>query len=109
MVKAAALWFELSNLHHKCPLIAGFYRQWTHENLPKSEAEQKGIELFTNQIELASNEKKDLIITGDSNLCSEKWNDDNFKNRRIANQLKNCLLQNGLLLLVSYIHLYGMI
>ena len=73
-----------------------FYRQWSQENLPKEEAEQTGIEILTSQIEIASNEKKDVMIMGDANLCSLKWSDPNFMHKKIANQLKNCLLQNGL-------------
>ena len=84
------------NLHHKSLLIAGFYRQWTHENLPKSEAEQNGVVILTNQIECAANEKKDLIIVGDANLCSKKWDETNYVNKKISNQLKNCFLQNGI-------------
>ena len=91
-----SIWFELRNLHHKSLLIAGFYRQWTHENLPKSEAEQKGIEILTNQIELASNEQKDVIIIGDANLCSTKWKDPNFVHKNISTPLLNCLDQNGI-------------
>ena len=45
-------------------LIAGFYRQWTHENLSKEEAHQKGIEILIEQIEKAALEKKEMIIMG---------------------------------------------
>jgi hypothetical protein len=91
-----SIWLELSNGIHKSLLIAGFYRQWSHENLSKAEAEQNGVTIITNQIEAASNEKKDLLIVGDVNLCSKKWKEPNYLNKKIANQLINCLQQNGI-------------
>ena len=38
-----SIWLELNNEKHKSLLIAGFYRQWSHENLSKAEAEQNGV------------------------------------------------------------------
>ena len=75
-----SIWLELSNGKHKSLLIAGFYRQWSHEYLSKAEAEQNGVTIITNQIEAASNEKKDLLIVGDVNLCSKKWMEPNYLN-----------------------------
>ena len=73
---------EINNDQHKAMLVGGFYRQWSHENLPKEEAEQTGIEILTSQIEIASNEKKDVMIMGDANLCSLKWSDPNFMHKK---------------------------
>ena len=42
----------------KHTLIAGFYQQWTHEDLSKDEAQQLGIDLFISQIETAAKEKR---------------------------------------------------
>ena len=68
------------------------------KNLPKAVAEQKEIVILTNQIESASNEKKDLIITGDANLCSKKWNEQSFGNKKISNQLKDIHSETRILL-----------
>ena len=54
------------------------------------------MEIFTEQIERAAAENKDLIIMGDANLCSEKWESPNFKHKRIADELKETLTQCGL-------------
>ena len=91
-----SIWIEINNVPHKSLLISGFYRQWTHETLPKDEAEQNGITILTNQMELATSEKKDVMILGDANLCSLKWSDTKSLHKNIANQLINCLKQNGL-------------
>ena len=37
-----------------------------------------------------------LIITGDANLDSSKWNDEKFLYKSIASPLRNCLEQNGI-------------
>ena len=86
-----SIWIEVSTKQNKQCLIAGFYRQWTHENLTKEEAQQNGIEILMEQFESASIEKKEMIIMGDANLCSAKWKDPKFKNKKIANQLIGCL------------------
>ena len=46
-----SIWVEINYDPYKPMLVAGFYRQWSHETLPKEEAEQNGISILTNQIE----------------------------------------------------------
>ena len=65
-----SIWIEIINPTKKGTLVAGFYRQWTHKNLTKKEAQKVGMNSFTNQIEKASEERKRMIIMGDANLCS---------------------------------------
>ena len=38
----------------------------------------------------------DIIIMGDANLCTEKWNDPKFLKKKVANVLKNTLQQCGI-------------
>ena len=40
------------------------------------------MENFTAQIEKACEKKCNLVIVGDANLCSEKWNDAGFVNKQ---------------------------
>ena len=47
-------------------------------------------------MELAVSENKDMMMLGDANLCSLKWNDPKFLHKIISNQLLDCLKQNGL-------------
>ena len=61
-----SIWIEVTDNYNKQIIIAGFYRQWTHENLSKDEALQKGIEILIDQIENVSVEKKEMIIMGDA-------------------------------------------
>ena len=51
---------------------------------------------FTSQIEKASEKPCQIIILGDANLCSIKWNDPGFVNKNVAEVLKNMLEQEGL-------------
>ena len=44
---------------------------------------------FTSQIEIASEKPCQIIILGDANLCSIKWNDPGFVNKNVAEVLKN--------------------
>ena len=51
---------------------------------------------FTSQIEKASEKPCQIIILGDANLCSQKWNEPGFVNKNVAEVLKNMLEQEGL-------------
>ena len=69
-------------------------------------AQIEAIQCFTNQIERATNENKTVVIVGDANLCSEKWNSPTFHLKQVADELKNTLVQCGLHLIplgVTYI------
>ena len=62
--------------------MAGFYRQWSNEDGSKDEAEVKGMNIFTEQLETASKEEKNMIVMGDANLCSNKWQSPLFTNKK---------------------------
>ena len=72
------------------------YRQWSSYG-DKSEAKQnEQMTIFTNQIDSINKTNSNIIITGDANLCSIKWNNGDFLHRETANILRSCLDQNGL-------------
>ena len=51
---------------------------WSHKG-DKSETMQiTQAKEFASQIEAATNKYSKVIITGDANLCSRKWNEDNY-------------------------------
>ena len=54
------------------------------------------MENFATQIEKASEKPCNIIILGDANLCSKKWNDSGYVNKNVAEILKNMLEQEGL-------------
>ena len=41
--------------------------------------------------------KKKIVIIGDVNLCSFKWNDSDFKLKTIAEEIKGTLAQCGMI------------
>ena len=47
-------------------------------------SQQERMEIFSNQIEKANENKGHIIILGDVNLCSKKWNDDDFHYKKVA-------------------------
>ena len=54
------------------------------------------MKLFTMQIEKASaNCNTNIIIMGDVNLDSNKWDEPNFGNKSVSNSLRKVLDQNG--------------
>ena len=79
--------------------IGGFYRVWSH-NGENSEASQLNrINIFTNQIEQASANFKDVIILGDANLDTNKWNNVKYLHKKVASALKESFNANNILML----------
>ena len=63
----------------------------------KSDALQiEQMKIFADQIDRVAKKSRKLIITGDANLDSSKWNDEKFLYKSIASPLRNCLEQNGI-------------
>ena len=48
-----------------------------------------GMENFASQMEKASENPCQIVILGDANLCSQKWNDPGFINKNVEEVLKN--------------------
>ena len=46
------------------------------------------IKVFADQIEVVSKKCKKIIITGDANLCTLKWNEENDLKKNFAFHLK---------------------
>ena len=49
------------------------------------------IKVFADQIEVVSKKCKKIIITGDANLCTLKWNEENYLKKNVAFHLKNAI------------------
>ena len=69
-----SLWMEVENKSGVNTICGGFYREWTPMGKNTIEAQVSAMETFTEQIERATNENKTLLIMGDANLCTERWN-----------------------------------
>ena len=64
-------------------LISGFYRQWSCNGKLTELKQIKQIKVFVNQIEQAARITDKIIITGDANLCANKWNLPDFLHKSI--------------------------
>ena len=56
----------------------------------------EAIKILTNQIEIADSENKKIIVLGDANMCTSKWNNVDFKLKLVAEEIKGTLAQCGL-------------
>ena len=56
----------------------------------------ESLKNFTSQMQRASNSNKKVIVLSDMNLCADKWNEEKFKYKIIAEVLKSSLELNGL-------------
>ena len=91
-----SIWVELENNQGANTVCGGFYREWAPKGIDTIEAQVKAMEVFTSQIENAAAENKNLILLGDANLCSEKWDSPTFTHKRISDELRETLAQCGL-------------
>ena len=57
------------------------------------------INSFVSQIEKATSKFKNIVIVGDANLDSNKWNNDKFIHKKVAQILKDSLNANDLTML----------
>ena len=48
------------------------------------------------QIERANEERKDILMMGDANICTNKWNNPQYKHHRVVMELRSGLEQNGM-------------
>ena len=71
--KFPSIWLELTESNKSPICIAGFYRQWSSSTDKSEKMQIEQIKIFANQIDEKSKEYDKLIITGDSNLCANKW------------------------------------
>ena len=91
-----SIWLEIKDKHQSNSMVGGFYRQWSANGIRSTPLQITEIEVFCSQINQAASPNGKMIITGDANLCSEKWLSDEFDRKSIANPLLQCLEQNGL-------------
>ncbi len=54
------------------------------------------MQSFTKQIENASAEYKNVMILGDANLCSLRWDSPNFRYKKISEELRQSVAQCGM-------------
>ena len=92
-----SLWIEVENSVGVNTICGGLYREWSPGGDNTIEAQVTAMEVFTEQIERATAENKALLIMGDANLCSERWNSPLYKYKRIAEELRETITQCGLI------------
>ena len=90
--KFPSIWIEAE----KGLLVCGFYREWTRNGIKSEEEQLRNLETLKGQMERATEERKEIIMMGDGNICANKWNDPQYKNHRVASELKSRLEENGL-------------
>ena len=79
-------------------MIGGFYRQWSDGGKLTVPEQITQINLFCDQINTATAATpiSKLVVVGDANLCADKWKEDNFDRKSVAQPLLHCIEQNGL-------------
>ena len=91
-----SIWVELDRKNEKNVIIGGFYREWTRNGESSYEKQMENLRIITEQFEKVTEEEKGVIILGDANLCTMKWEDPDYKHLNMATELRGTLSQCGL-------------
>ena len=91
-----SIWVEMIREGEKNILICGYYREWTINGTKNTSDQIKAIQELTKQLEMAEMSKLPIIMMGDMNICSTKWNDPDFKLKHISEEIQSSMAQCGL-------------
>ena len=72
-------------------------REWTVDGQKNNQLQLEAIKILTDQIERADSENVSIVMLGDTNLCSKKWNEESFTHKNIAEEIKSTLAQCGMI------------
>ena len=86
-----SIWLETSEPNKESTFISGFYRQWTYKGIKSDALQIEQMKKFANQIDTVAKKCSKIIITGDANLYSTKWNNENFLNKKLQFPSKTAL------------------
>ena len=85
------VWVELELKSEKNVLICSIYREWL-----SSQAQWVALQKICDQLQTAASKNLRLVIMGDLNLCQLKWKSDNYKHKKLASELQDCVAVCGL-------------
>ena len=91
-----SIWFEVTDKKKSSTAVGGFYRQWSHRGDRSEKLQVEQIEELGKQINMLNARNDKVILTGDANLCSEKWKELGFLHKNISIPLLQCLEQNDM-------------
>ena len=79
----SVMWLEIERKNKKNVLVAGIYREWGSEDRshPKNRSKVQQIErleIITKSLDIASSEKKEIVMAGDFNLDMKKWDNEDY-------------------------------
>ena len=92
----ASIWIECKTAINKKILIGGCYREWTYGGDDSINGQKERLNIFIEQINKACDENDKVLILGDMNLCTKKWDDNNFRYKSLSVPLRSTLTANNL-------------
>jgi exonuclease III len=91
-----SIWLEITREHQKNVLVCGVYREWNRDGLKTEKDQKHRLKILTSQLEKATEENKIIIMIGDANLCSQKWENKEYNHFDMASELRGTLAQCGM-------------
>ena len=91
-----SIWMEAKIENKKSILIGGFYREWTQVGSRTDHEQCRILETLTDQMTKANTEGKRVVMLGDANLDSLKWENKEYTHNKVAKEMQNALASNGM-------------
>ena len=96
----ASIWIELApSILGKTFRLCAIYREWSFEGENSHSSQLDRIDIFMKQVEKATKGNDGTIIIGDVNLCSKKWDDQNYAHKTLADRWREGMARSGIELL----------
>ena len=94
--KIPTIWVEYRTNTNNKFLIGGCYREWTNDGDDSIDGQKKRMSVLVDQINMAYGDCGRVVMVGDMNLCTTKWDEGNYRYKSIAEPLRTTLTTNNL-------------
>ena len=94
--KIPTIWIEIPKLDGGKILMCGHYREWDHSGEKSIDDQLQRIRVLIDQVERAIEETRHVLIIGDMNMCSKKWDDGDYRIKTVTDEWQSAIARCGI-------------
>lgn len=93
----SSIWLKISTaILGKAFNFCAIYREWSSEGDNSHSSQLDRINTFLQQVEKASSGDDGIIIVGDINLCSKRWDSHNYAHKLLSDRWREGMAKSGI-------------
>lgn len=93
----SSIWIRFSpSIFGKTFNLCAIYREWSFNGENSHNSQLGRIDTFMNQVEKATKGSEGIIILGDINLCSKKWDEPNYTHKTLSDRWREGMARSGM-------------